>query len=288
MASNAQVADPHKIYGQTIAIKHYLNKRVKPETVVRNGKKFEAYPVYVQITVKKQNTQLRSVIEDYVIPEYFTEFLAENFSVINNEIQIIRDRILEYLPFESSYFVLKYSLDGFNVKEKDIRFVFLEYLWYEFQQAFIDDYIFRAKQGYPSPQLFFGFNEDEEISYNELKEAEWRVEASCMIFKERVKEGLTQLALQVSYYADDAHPNLLALWNRYEINLWKLEDYCKGIEMTTGHSIITLSDWINGKFDELFIKAGYTLNALLSIKRSFETLRTEHDQLDIIVKNISM
>ncbi len=285
MANNAQVNDQYQVRGQTIAIKHYLNKRVKPRKVVHNGKDFAGYPIYIRITVKQQDTQLKSIIDQYVIPELFYQFLRENSEVIKNEVKIIRDQILAFSPFENLHFSLKHSLNDFDVMEKDIRYIFLKSLIKEFEQAYTEDYIYRASKGYPNSLVLPDFKNTVNPTPDQLKQI-WEEQASLLLYIEHnIKHGITHFAMHTSFCADDNHPNLLDLWKRYETDFWRLEVYCSKIEVETGHSLITLSDWINGRFDTLFIQSGFNIDALTSLKKSVDKLRAKHEDLDIIMRN---
>lgn len=52
-----------------ITVKHYLNKKLKPEIDYENDKELKLYPIYVSITVKSKNIRFKSFIQNNEIPE---------------------------------------------------------------------------------------------------------------------------------------------------------------------------------------------------------------------------
>jgi hypothetical protein len=106
-----------------ITVKHYLEKKVKPEIIFTN---IVSYPLYVQITINRKTTQIKSLTEALMsekafeiynntgkVHNYETNILGNSpFLKIENETKLIENSI---------YFLEKIYNKTYNLSKKRVR-----------------------------------------------------------------------------------------------------------------------------------------------------------------------
>lgn len=104
-----------------ITVKHFLNTRLKGR-LQDNGEL--AYPLYVRIRVKDQQTEFKSRIAVFVSPEQFEWFLRENKTHIEHDIYVLTDIVKRLKPFEKQQFSLdsitrRYAIQDIRAQLKE-------------------------------------------------------------------------------------------------------------------------------------------------------------------------
>jgi hypothetical protein len=286
------------IHGQKIGIKYFLEKRVKPfrtawggDNVLLNG-----YPVYIQVTVKKQNTKFKSQLGDYVAPEHFDTYLRreDKKRLIEDERSMITRLILEAKPFDSQTFSLSLALKELTSDEWDIIYVIGKALKYDFLNAYREDLKDRAAASYsihPDKQWLFHNEMDEQIEEEEKKAGITGNVAGLLRRYTIAAEALNNPFAPYSATLDPKSVPLL-IWSmaippnsrvckmadRYGIQVLRILLHMSWI-WNCAHRLPTVAFFLSSDFDELFLELCGNEQDLFELKRGVALLQSDYVDL---------
>lgn len=247
--------DPNKIYGQTISFRYFADTRLKSKTRYRGEQRLDSYPLYIQIKVKKQTSQRKSIINAYVAPKELDGFLRDRATDVTTETNTLRDAILIHNPFENDNFNLSKSLEGLNVLREDVCSIIGMLIYSDFEQARTDDSIqlMQSDLLYSIPELHFGLyanDVSEQLEQLELQALQTHYSKSY----DSRKEDIPYLSLfrQVRDLAVPGKPHVLKLYNKYNKHFWGLDRYCHVIRSQTRLTVVTFEIFLSEDFRKTF------------------------------------
>ncbi len=109
-----------------ITVKHYLNKKLKPE--IKNNEKF--YTVYVQITVNRITTQMRSLTFAKMTETEFEKYISKkNYNCLLENFPMSTKDFLEKEPerIKKSFELMTAHYNNINFDKKLVS-IFLSYI----------------------------------------------------------------------------------------------------------------------------------------------------------------
>lgn len=263
------VTKSDKVYGRTIKITHFLNVQLKPRKIPWKKTVIDGYPVYVQISVKRQNTKFRSDLLDWASIEHFEAYKRKKKKELETEISFYRSIIEQAKPFDDENFNLTSALETSSLDDT-IDIVIDRCLRAEFIAALREDLIniYRREKDDLFPELK---NRNIGPKEQDIIENEAKRKASSF-------SGIFMTASTAKLFATPQYPVTMALWNRYEIELWLNWDYCTLIERKLGE-IPSWGDWLSGAYDDAFMRVFNDREALDRLHSGFEKLKSNHKSL---------
>ncbi|QDK81255.1 hypothetical protein EXU85_22645 [Spirosoma sp. KCTC 42546] len=277
--------DPNKVYGQTINIRYYLEKKVKSRPYFWEGQRLDSYPLYVQISVKRQNAQFRSVLGSYFPFERLDDLLNTHSQIIKEETQSLRNRVLAFKPFENANFSLNEALSGYSVLQEDICYIIGSHLYFDYKKSYVEDLVVRMKKDTAIylPELFAGTIAKDDL---DEQEAELRRRARSIFSRGDSLDKLNSRLVfnEVLINAVSVNKHLLAFKKKYGKHFWSLENYCAAMRYQMSSPVLTLGFFLSVNFKENYIKY-WGLDSYDSMMNGIEKLRADYAEFDLLLKS---
>lgn len=264
----AKAMDVNKIYGRTIGIKHYLDKRVRPKIV--GTEKAIAYPLYVRVTAKKQTTTFKSALNEYIPEENFDSFLIENRIQLEKEANLLRNKILEAKPFEREDFNISLALQSKHSNNFDLAKRVEDLLQEQVKEILaksITGPLLQYQTEFELHNFFIPSEHPMEYKFNLTGQA-------YINARKQYNWNGTTAFYHISTLASIAGENseFAELLNKYPISFWNFSRYCALIASFWNEPFFTLEDWHNGKIGSLLTQALKQIRQTASFPTVFSTL----------------
>lgn len=242
-------------YGQTIGIKYFLNKKVKgrpSENPFTKGWVF--YPIYVRITVRRQATEIRSLLGKNGAEENFDSIKNMYSVAMEKESELIREHILRQNPFEQDRFSLKKTLSMFHHDNQQIDGLVNQYLLFELKLSLSELAKDAAQKRLKlrEPQYYYtGLEEVVGISYDALAPNPGRMALNDINMVNWDEVDVGNLA---AWWKDALGTDVHKLYHSYPEEFWSFQQYNELVVARPDY-LYTLKDWINGDYQRSFIRA---------------------------------
>lgn len=246
-----------------VTIKHYLNKRLKPKRVIYKGQEEFAYPLYVQILYKGQQSQIKSDLTPFVLvhkessttlTDYFERSESKHLSLL-------------YLTDQEFKSIIDLKIYPLIIKESDWLYSLVQMIDQKFNDFDVKKVV-HLRNNYLEPLDSLWMGGGQERLLNLMK--------PIFLAKPKI-EGFFRMYFDELYDADDRKTKLF-------VDL--MDDICDLL----GDGFEDVKYEIKRLFDLFYfiIEIDFGVNDMLGTRVDFTLYHLENDTVQNLIKSIDI
>lgn len=119
------ISEHQNVHGQKIGVKYFANTALKSTPGFYGDKPVATYPLYVQVTIKKQTARFKSCIKILVSTEMLENVVNKSSlkTLTNDESNEIKKYLLGLKPFDNHSFSLSQAMKNYSEKLYSVKYL---------------------------------------------------------------------------------------------------------------------------------------------------------------------